>query len=434
MAVQDVDVLKKQALADPSALLPAQYKWLEKNAVRNYKDMDKAVPSPMTVRDALTSFATEQELRDAVETRYRDEILKAKNLYTNSVKLGLDLSGGMNVIVKADLDAALAARDPADSTSEAEFKKEAMNQALETLQSRIDRFGLSEPVIRLQGEDRIYIELPGAAETDRINSIIMGKGILNFRLVDMDATNAFMSAYSMNPSGMFDAEGNLINSEVIPADCEVLGLYTKDAYGLDERISYLVVKKEIAMDGQHIKSAQVGSDNLTGKPQVNFILDSEGTQIFGDFTSAHVGDSLAIVSDDKIKSYLSLSEEEKNRNRDKISSLLEEKCFSGGKRSLLRRKIELSVSGLVTAAAALVFVFIGGFMFFGTSDEQTGEILPSFAVQAGNGSVRYVSDAASLDNFTLEEILHYLDSKGYNVDISIKGLQPLEMPESADQE
>ena len=65
-------------------------------------------------------------------------------------------------------------------------------------------------------------------------------------------------------------------------------------------------------------------------------------------------------------------------------------------------------------------------MFFGTSDEQTGEILPSFAVQAGNGSVRYVSDAASLDNFTLEEILHYLDSKGYNVDISIKGLQPLD--------
>ena len=77
---------------------------------------------------------------------------------------------------------------------------------------------------------------------------------------------------------------------------------------LDERISYLVVKKEIAMDGQHIKSAQVGSDNLTGKPQVNFILDSEGTQIFGDFTSAHVGDSLAIVSDDKIKSYARINE------------------------------------------------------------------------------------------------------------------------------
>ena len=43
-------------------------------------------------------------------------------------------------------------------------------------------------------------------------------------------------------------------------------------------------------------------------------------------------------------------------------------------------------------------------------------------------------DRVDFDNFTLEEILQYLDSKGYNVDISIKGLQPLEMPESADQE
>ena len=73
-------------------------------------------------------------------------------------------------------------------------------------------------------------------------------------------------------------------------------------------------------------------------------------------------------------------------------------------------------------------------MFFGTSSEQTEDILPSFSMQADSSNVHFVSDSASLDNFTLEEILQYLDSKGYNVDISIKGLQPLEMPESADQE
>ena len=73
-------------------------------------------------------------------------------------------------------------------------------------------------------------------------------------------------------------------------------------------------------------------------------------------------------------------------------------------------------------------------MFFGTSSEQTEDILPSFSMQADSSNVHFVSDSASLDNFTLEEILQYLDNKGYNVDISIKGLQPLEMPESADQE
>ncbi len=131
--------------------------------------------------------------------------------------------------------------------------------------------------------------------------------------------------------------------------------------------------------------------------------------------------------DDKIKSYLSLSEEEKNRNRDKISSLLEEKCFSGGKRSLLRRKIELSVSGLVTAAAALVFVFIGGFMFFGSDARQTSEILPAYSLDAHRESVAFVSnDQPSLDDFTLEEILAYLDQRGYVVDVSLKGIEPLQ--------
>ena len=50
----------------------------------------------------------------------------------------------------------------------------------------------------------------------------------------------------------------------------------------------------------------------------------------------------------------------------------------------------------------------------------------AFAVQADSSNIRYVSDEATLDNFTLEEILRYLDDKGYNVDISLKGLQPLE--------
>ena len=85
-------------------------------------------------------------------------------------------------------------------------------------------------------------------------------------------------------------------------------MYSKDEYELDERIGYLVVKKEAVLDGKHIKSAEIGSDQFTGKPQVNFVLDSEGTTIFGDFTTAHKGEFLAIVSDDKIKSYATIKE------------------------------------------------------------------------------------------------------------------------------
>lgn len=305
-ASADVKELKALARSNPAATLPEQFAWLEKAAAKNYKDAGSSVPAPMTVRSALESYTSEAALLAAVEGRYRDEILKAKRLYNNSVKLGLDLSGGMSVIVKADLDAALA--QAGDTVADpAAFREEAMTQAIETLTSRIDRFGLTEPVIRRQGEDRIYIEMPGAAETDRINSIIMGKGILNFRLVDTAATNSFMTYYNANPASTFNAAGELINPGIIPADCEVMGLYQKDSYGLDERIGYLVVKKEIALDGKHIKSADVGSD-YTGRPQVNFVLDGEGTVIFGDFTTANVNESLAIVSDDKIKSYARINE------------------------------------------------------------------------------------------------------------------------------
>lgn len=305
-ASADVQELKALARSNPNAALPEKFQWLEKSAAKNYKDAGESVPSPLSVRSALESYTSEAALLAAVEGRYRDEILKAKRLYNNSVKLGLDLSGGMSVIVKADLDAALA--QAGDTVADpAVFREEAMAQAIETLTSRIDRFGLTEPVIRRQGEDRIYIEMPGAAETDRINSIIMGKGILNFRLVDTVATNSFMAYYNANPASTFNAAGELIDPGIIPADCEVMGLYQKDSYGLDERIGYLVVKKEIALDGKHIKSADVGSD-YTGRPQVNFVLDGEGTTIFGDFTTANVNESLAIVSDDKIKSYARINE------------------------------------------------------------------------------------------------------------------------------
>ena len=257
----------------------------------------------MTVTDVLKAYGSELEFMNVIQAKYRDEILKAKNYYVNSVKLGLDLSGGMNVIVRADLDAAVAEQGDELAAENVEaFKKEAMENAIENLSSRVDRFGLSSPVIRQQGDDRIYIEIPGAAQADTINTLIMGKGVLNFRLADMAATDSFKAYYAQNPASTFNAAGELMDKSIIPEDCEVFGVYTKDAYGLDERVDWLVVKKEIALDGKHIKSAEVRADEFTNQPQVAFNLDTDGAVLFGEFTGAHVGDYLAIVSDNKVKS------------------------------------------------------------------------------------------------------------------------------------
>ena len=308
-ASEDVLAIKEAAAKDPSASIEAKFSWLEKAAAKKYRKLGEKVPSPMNISAILGAYSNEQEFLDEIQARYRDRILKAKKRYQNSVKLGLDLNGGMSIIVKADLDAALTSQGDSVATDNADnFKKNAMAQAIETLTGRIDRFGLTEPLIRQQGEDRIYIEMPGAAEADAINTIIMGKGILNFRLVDSPATDKFNEYYRMNAASTFNAAGELIDPSIIPEDCEVMGQYTKDDYGLDERIGYLVVKKEIALDGQHIKSAEVGSDNLTNRPEVDFVLDSEGAEIFGTFTGAHKGEFLAIVSDNKIKSYARIND------------------------------------------------------------------------------------------------------------------------------
>ena len=311
------DELISTARSNPDAILDPSYDYLVKAARRNYKELGKAyksaglaapeTPSVMTVGAVLDSFAGangREGLSSVIEARYRDEILAAKKRYNSSVKLGLDLSGGMNVIVRANLDEALASKraEGNDIADDAQWKKDAMSQTIETLTGSIDKFGLTSPVVRQQGEDRIYIEIPGAADRESVNTIIMGKGVLNFRLVDEDATNAFNAYYAMNPAGTFNSDGKLMDPSIIPDDTEVMGYYVKDDYGLDERTGFIVVKKEIALDGEHVRSAQVAADQKTNQPEVNFVLDSEGAVIFGQFTGAHVGERLAIVSDNKVKS------------------------------------------------------------------------------------------------------------------------------------
>ena len=130
---------------------------------------------------------------------------------------------------------------------------------------------------------------------------------------------------------------------------------------------------------------------------------------------------------DKVKA-AAIPEEDLLRNKDRIYSLLDEKFFTGKKKmNFFRRRIEMGMPALITAAAAVIFIFVGGFMLFGSNEGQTSEILPSFQVNADSQNVQFVSDnPTSLDDYTLEEILEYLDQKGYDVDISIKGLKPIE--------
>ncbi|MDR1636885.1 MAG: protein translocase subunit SecD [Treponema sp.] len=286
-------------LAKEGGELPDRFSFLATRAKKIYKENKFKAPEKWDAKTTLNAFSGRAEALEAIESRYRDDIFALKNLQKNAVQLGLDLSGGLSIVLQADLG---ALRERLGRDLSEEDRQDAMNRALEVLNSRIDRFGLTEPVIRAQGQDQIYVEIPGTADPERINDIIMGKGSLAFHIVDREASEAFAAYYEAHPTTTFDGAGNLRDPTIIPADTMVLGVYTKDRYGLDEQTGYTAVKKEVGLDGNHIKSAQVERNTLDGKPEVTFYLDSEGGEIFYKLTSANIEKPLAIVMDDRVKS------------------------------------------------------------------------------------------------------------------------------------
>ncbi|GHV06306.1 protein translocase subunit SecD [Spirochaetia bacterium] len=299
-----VDLEELLALYSTEGPVPERLSFLTASAKKIYKDAKQKAPDSWNAKTVLNAFASRREVLDAIETRYREEIFALKDLQKNAIQLGLDLSGGLSIVLQADMDALqertrqLYNRDLTEADRE-----DAVTRALEALNSRIDRFGLTEPVIRKQGADQIYVEIPGTADPERINSIIMGKGSLAFHIVDQEASASFNSYYNSHPTTTFDSAGNLLDPTVVPSDVMILGVYTKDQYGLDEFTgNYTAVKKEIGLDGNHIRSAVVERNNLDGKPEVTFMLDSEGGEIFYKLTSANIQKPMAIVLDDRVKS------------------------------------------------------------------------------------------------------------------------------------
>jgi len=304
-AQMDVQRFVDAALNDED--LPEDLDFLIPIARKQYRDLRKPMPETWTAKDTGAAFTSRNEVREVIESKYRNEVFSLKDLQRNAVKLGLDLSGGLSIVLQANLD---PLEERLGRTLTDEDRRDAMNSVLDVLNSRIDQFGLTEPVIRRQGTDQIYIEIPGTADPERINDIIMGKGSLAFQMMDAEATEVFDRYYRMNPTTTFDAQGRLINPNIVPSDVLILGVYKKDQYGLDEQqrnpdgsLQYVAVKREIGLDGNYITSATVDRNNLDGRPEIRFELSSEGAETFFALTSANIGKPLAIVLDDKVRAY-----------------------------------------------------------------------------------------------------------------------------------
>ena len=307
-ASRDVRVLKDKAKTTPNGEVDKEYKYLEKKAKEILKESGKSVPSKWTWFSLLSAFPDEASFFSAVEESYRVEIMNAKNLSGRVLNLGLDLRGGMSVLL--DADTTLFEEKNGRSPTEEELTA-LLVEDIDVLSMRIDQFGVTEPDIRLQGKGQILIEIPGEADPERINSFLRSSGSLSFHLVDDSLTNKVNAEYKKNPSSFIDDDGRLISVDYIPQGKTLLGYYVQDDYGIEYMKSLVVIYDEVALDGSHIENAKVseGSTNNVSNisPSINFNLDAEGGNIFYAFTSAHKGDSLAVVMDDKVKSVATIN-------------------------------------------------------------------------------------------------------------------------------
>ena len=298
--------IKAKALAADTTDLSSKYDIVTNVAKKAYASAHRSLPKRWDAANILLAFSNEKAMYDGVEAKYRERVLALKNVHGNAIQLGLDLAGGMSVVIQADLKS--LSEKLGHDLSQTE-REDAMKRAVEVLNSRIDKFGLTEPVIRRQGVDQIYIEIPGTADPERINSIIMGKGNLAFYIVDSEATTALTSYLSNNPLGVDETKMTVAQSGIVPEGKIIRKVYKKDSYGLDESTGeYLVLEGKPGLDGSHVQSATVSSDQITGQPETNFVMDKAGGDLFYALTSANVGKTLAIVLDDRVKSYARIQE------------------------------------------------------------------------------------------------------------------------------
>ena len=181
------------------------------------------------------------------------------------INLGLDLQGGMRLVLKVDID-----KIPEEA------REDAPNRALEIIRNRIDQFGVREPLIQRQGKNAIVVQLPGVTDRDRAIELIGKTALLEFKIVeDSEELNQRASAGD------------------IPEGYELK----------QEEKQTLLLRKNAELTGDTLISAEVKFDQSRfNEAYIAIEFNSKGAAIFSEVTGQNIGKRLAIVLDGKIHS------------------------------------------------------------------------------------------------------------------------------------
>ncbi len=202
-------------------------------------------------------------------------------LMQKRMTLGLDLKGGVQFVLRVNVDEAV--RAAADVS-----RDQVVEQAKQAVDRRINELGVVEPLIAVQGanRDELLVQLPGFADVTRARTVLGTTALLEWKLVDT------------GPAATRDA---LLTHGAVPSGTEIVA--TAPGHG-EPGVSaplYYRLFTATEVSGRDIRRAAPTLDG-NGLPAVGFSLSPEGGRRFAEVTRANTGRQLAIVLDGRIQS------------------------------------------------------------------------------------------------------------------------------------
>ena len=171
-------------------------------------------------------------------------------------------------------------------------RERSVQQALQTIARRVNELGVAEPVVTEYGVsgDQILVQLPGVEDVDGAKEIIRSTGLLELKLV---------------AEGPASSEELLLQSRngVEPPDMEVVTGVNESLGSTD----YYLVPRVAGVTGRDLRNAGPTIDEYN-QPAISFSFNSDGARKFGNFTSANVGRSLAVIMDGRVYSVATIQE------------------------------------------------------------------------------------------------------------------------------
>jgi preprotein translocase subunit SecD len=293
-----------------------------------------------------------------------------------------------------------------------QVKEQTVQEAIRTLERRVNALGVAEPVIAAQGSrgDQILVQLPGVTDVEQAKRVIKTTAQLSLRLVENSAATQ---------DTLLQGVGGKVpdNMELMSGPSDTPGQPT-----------YYLLRKEAMITGRDLKSARVGVDE-SNRPQINFALNATATDKFARETGRNIGRQLAIALDGTVYSAPVIQSKLGSDNRitgrfttqeaDELSKILK----AGALPATLKYLQELTVGaslgrdsirdGVRASIAAMAFITIFMLVYYRLSG------LNAIVALAGNLLIVLAAMAYTNATLTLPGIAGIILTVGVGVDTNV---------------